>query len=229
MFCKFCDNEIPNGSTFCCWCGGKQSDTQPTGHYSAMDACYADRGWTPPGGYRSASPFVIEGDRLVSYTGEDCRVILPAGIRFIGPNAFRNNEQIVDVVIPEGVIEIGPHAFDLCWHLSSVHLPNTLLRIGSGAFRNTALESITLPPAVRNVGSEAFGCSLRTISIPRGIDLQLDAFSGTGIKEVFFHGSYQEYQDAQMQSMLRRAFHDRSGSWEPIKIHCLNKKFSLFP
>lgn len=66
------------------------------------------------------------------------------------------------------------------------------LSIGDGAFRNSALEEISLPDSLVSVGSEAFlGCaSLMEMSFPVGIeDIGSRAFAESGLTSIAYEGT----------------------------------------
>lgn len=58
--------------------------------------------------------------------------------------------QIHNLIIEEGVTGIGKQAFFDCTSLESATIADTVTSIGEGAFRKTALTSITLPCSVKN-------------------------------------------------------------------------------
>lgn len=117
--------------------------------------------------------FLIDADGvLVSYNGNNDQVTIPQGVKKIGPNAFRKNDNVVSVVIPSGVTALEIRAFSTCTNLKSVSLPDSLLGIENYAFINcSSLETITIPYGVKYLGEDCFsGCSnLKEISLPDSI------------------------------------------------------------
>ena len=128
-------------------------------------------------------------------------VIIPAGVKSIGLNAFRG-AMITELVIPEGVTTIDQNAFAACTELTKVDLPDSLkylsgfgwctkltsvsipdnvLRIGISAFAGcTGLESIRMPNTVTQVNAYAFdGCTgLKTVQMSMNVtDIGMDAFA----------------------------------------------------
>lgn len=101
--------------------------------------------------------FIIRGDVLEKYNGEDVDVIIPNGVYAIGESAFQHS-AIKKVVIPDSVeeirnhafygcknleiasltevTEIGDYAFTKCSKLTSVQFPHKPLKIGCGAFQD---------------------------------------------------------------------------------------------
>lgn len=68
-----------------------------------------------------------------------------------------------DVVIPEGVKEIGPDAFCDCHSLQSVTIPESVRKISSYAFGESSLQSVTIPKSVRSIGTSAF-CECKNLT-----------------------------------------------------------------
>lgn len=106
--------------------------------------------------------FVIEnGDTLVKYNGDEKIVVVPAGIRKIGFEAFGKNEpgqsKLERVVLPEGLEEIGMSAFAFCDQLQFVNLPDSLIKIDNSAFWSCKkLTEIRIPESVEYIGESVF-------------------------------------------------------------------------
>lgn len=85
------------------------------------------------------SEFVVEDNKLISYTGNAEDVVIPAEVNgeaiiFIDSLAFDCNENIETVTIPEGVEIIKTEAFKNCYNLKEVIVPESLLDICAYAF-----------------------------------------------------------------------------------------------
>lgn len=106
--------------------------------------------------------FVIEnGDELVKYNGDEKIVVVPAGIRKIGFEAFGKNEPgksaLETVILPDGLEEIGMSAFAFCDQLQFVNLPDSLIKIDNSAFWSCKkLTEIRIPESVEYIGESAF-------------------------------------------------------------------------
>ena len=130
-------------------------------------------------------------------------ITLPASVQWISPDAFRDCTGLTTVNIPansqlESIYgdfyssssEYGVHgAFYGCISLESIELPPTLKNIGYSAFRDCLnLSSVTIPEGVTSIGGYAFaGCStLEGITIPGTVStLSDDVFNGcTSLSEV---------------------------------------------
>ncbi|MCR5600848.1 MAG: leucine-rich repeat protein [Ruminococcus sp.] len=82
------------------------------------------------------------------------------------------NKNVVSVVLPEGIKYIGPYALCGCVDLTEINLPDSLTKIGYCAFMDcSSLKSITLPQNLSEIESFTFyGCSsLEEIDIPQNI------------------------------------------------------------
>lgn len=84
-------------------------------------------------------------------------------IKGIAEDAFKGCVTVKRISLSEGIEIVENRAFKECKSLESVVLPNTLKRIGSksneygiGAFSNTKLVEITIPPEVDFVGPYTF-------------------------------------------------------------------------
>ena len=82
--------------------------------------------------------------------------------------------------LPNSTTHIGVNAFSYSQNLISISLHNALLSIGAGAFRYSALKSISIPNSIKSIEARAFlGCSaLESINIPNSvISIGASAFS----------------------------------------------------
>lgn len=129
--------------------------------------------------------YVVE-DTLKGYFGNEEKIIIPEGIKYIGNGALRDNTNVKEVVLPETVKEIYGEAFLNCKNLKSINLPNSLLKIWSEAFKNTSLSEIKLPESLKYIGKNAFrNVPLKDIEFPKGLEtIEFDAFRNTKIKTI---------------------------------------------
>ena len=98
--------------------------------------------------------FIVSGSMLVKYMGVgDTSVTVPAGITFIGSDAFNSCRNLISVTLPDGITDIGERAFSACIKLASINLPAGLISIGMQAFEGcTALSFLRIPTTVRSIG-----------------------------------------------------------------------------
>ncbi len=101
----------------------------------------------------------------------------------ISSSLFRDCSMLSTITIPETVTSIERCAFAGCSALSDVTLPLGVTRIGGGAFMQSGIRHIVIPPMVKVIESEIFGtfrgCSeLSKVELPDGLsEIQYDAFS----------------------------------------------------
>jgi hypothetical protein len=98
-------------------------------------------------------------------------VNLPRDLTSIGNYAFQNCKSLTAAEIPAGVTgqTLGVGAFTGCSSLSSVTLPEGLTWLYTYTFRNTALETITLPASLTNINGEPFtGCLNLRFTVAEG-------------------------------------------------------------
>jgi hypothetical protein len=106
--------------------------------------------------------FVIDGDVLKKYNGEDEIVTIPDGLKTIGRKAFQDNKTLEKVILPDGIETIEASAFDGCSNLETVVLSDQseLATIGMQAFRNCAkLSPFAIPGDAIVVESAFEGCT----------------------------------------------------------------------
>lgn len=126
--------------------------------------------------------FVVEGDTLVSYSGQKEELVIPEKIdgnviTAISDNAFENNQKLKYITLPDTIKEIGDRAFSGCEKLQEIELSTNLETLGAYAFSDCiSLKNIKIPGSLSTIGPEreagyAFnGCtSLETVFIENGV------------------------------------------------------------
>ena len=112
-----------------------------------------------------ASHLYVNGQELTD-------LVVPEEVEVVG-NSFWGFKGLKSLVVPEGVKEIGPYAFGNCNNLASVTIANTVTKIDDYAFRSCkALTEIRIPNSVNHIGEEDFkGCTnLKELIIGSGLD-----------------------------------------------------------
>jgi hypothetical protein len=107
-------------------------------------------------------------------------VKIPDSCTMIGSGAFRGS-SIGQVAIPNGCT-VGMRAFECCQSLTTVTIGSGCTTIPCSTFGHcTGLTSMTLPSTLRSIGKWAFGncTALAVIAVPRGCQLDEDAFEGS--------------------------------------------------
>ena len=107
---------------------------------------------------KSGEPeFVIYGDRLVQYQGNNRNVVIPSIVKVLQKNVFKECTALQKVTIPKGIRVIPTGAFDGCVNLEEVVLPEGLETIEKYAFRGCEkLKYIILPASTEFIGEDAF-------------------------------------------------------------------------
>lgn len=101
--------------------------------------------------------YLVVGDGiLVASKGYLKDVVIPQGVKQIGPGVFSGNNHINSVLIPDTVTKIGEDAFNGCTKIKNVTLPRGLEIIEDRAFKDTSLTSVEIPPTVEEIGLGAF-------------------------------------------------------------------------
>ncbi len=116
--------------------------------------------------------FVVDGTKLLRYTGESPSVIIPEGITSIDTHAFYCNDFITDVQVPSTVRIIGKEAFSHCSKLYSVTFEEGIREIHEAAFAHcTRIRELILPDSIRTLGPSCFyWCiSLKKLRLPNNL------------------------------------------------------------
>ena len=163
--------------------------------------------------YEDTEDYVIEGNRLIVYRGDETEITIPDAITVIGKDAFYFNQKITSVnlknvmVIEDAafqdctslatitgtgnVIEIGAYAFRECTALSSVVFAN-VTTIGELAFsRSSTLTSVKVGNKIESIGDEAFiyvgsDFALEIAAGAQEIEFGKDVFKGATTARVLF-------------------------------------------
>lgn len=126
--------------------------------------------------------------------------VIGNGREGLGTFGFEENGTIyvpTEVTLPNTITSIGDYAFDAPENkaqstgLTAVDLPESLVNIGKYAFRNTSIESVTIPDSVTAIGVGAF-ChtaegdgALTQVQISKNLStIPEDAFLGQSLKTV---------------------------------------------
>lgn len=129
--------------------------------------------------------FIINGDVLVKYTGNDQVVSVPRGIKVIEEYAFKN-AKMQKVKLPEGITSIRMNAFRECGNLETVVIPTSVTYLGAWAFCYcNSLKYVVLPKNIQGFPDYLFyGCqSLLGIFIGRRTDFKVGRQCLSSVRE----------------------------------------------
>ena len=119
----------------------------------AFDGTPFLNGWKTSGD----GDYLVVGDGvLLSYKGNDKKLVIPEGIRHIAAGAFNKNTDLESVVIPGDVQDIGEEAFCDCSNLKELVMGEGVRNIEDRAFKNSALNVVSIPSTVEGIGLSAF-------------------------------------------------------------------------
>ncbi|MGN0245114.1 MAG: leucine-rich repeat domain-containing protein [Lachnospiraceae bacterium] len=115
--------------------------------------------------------FMMDGTKLVKYTGTANAVSVPNGVKTIGAEAFSENISLSSISFPNGLETIENGAFSGCTQLRRLVIPEGCTTIENGAFADCdKLEYISLPASLSELGTSVFaGCNrLKSIDLAAG-------------------------------------------------------------
>lgn len=123
----------------------------------------------------NADGFVIQGNILLGYYGEDTEVTIPDGITSIQGDGFRKMgpSGIERVIIPDSVTKIGDYVFENT-RISDLQLSDQIEYIGAGAFRGCEKWlNVRIPKNVKYIGNAAFAGN--AVNESKGRTYEVDA------------------------------------------------------
>lgn len=102
----------------------------------------------------------VDGNKVISicegvFSGTNIEMITAQNVRIIYDNAFKDCDNLIDCFVPDAV-EIGDSAFENCTALKSAVFSYQLENIGAKAYKNTAIEKVTLPSGITVIPEKLF-------------------------------------------------------------------------
>ncbi len=154
--------EIPEGVKDICYgafyhCDDLQTVSLPTTIENVEPKAFAYTAWMEEFLENGTEDFLISGNVLVAYRGNEEHVVIPEGVTVIASEAFMNQTQMKSVTLPESLITVGEGAFEGCSSLAELNiLSRHLSQIKDRAFADCALTEVDLPSSVEEIGLMAF-------------------------------------------------------------------------
>ena len=103
-------------------------------------------------------------------------LVINENTKVIAGDALSDAKNLTNVTLVNGLISIGPCAFYECNNLLNVTIPDTVEIIGEFAFAYSGLEYAVLPNSLKEIGSDAFGaCDNLTKVYYRGNEAEWNA------------------------------------------------------
>ena len=115
-------------------------------------------------------------DSVINIAGnafESCKslkeIVIPDNVKFVGPKAFFNCQNVESYTIGTGITKISQSMFGQCYKLSSVTIPDTVTNIDNKAFEYcTGVTDVVIGANVENIGSGAFSSCKSLSSVTMG-------------------------------------------------------------
>lgn len=136
----------------------------------------------------------------------------------LGTSMCGNCPYLQSVILPEGLTCVPPFMFLQCPNLRHITLPESVTAVGDGAFMESGLESVVIPPRCRNIGNDSFsGClELAAVHLPTGLrTIGYSAFSANyELKTIEWYDTeeYEDETDNQIANAPRHAAASDPGS-----------------
>lgn len=113
--------------------------------------------WLADWKQNGTSDYLIVGDGiLLAYKGSNNIVSVPANVKQIGAEAFKDCGSINKVVLPDSVEIIGEAAFQGCSGLTEVEGGNRVREIRDRAFAGCPMATIHIPASAEQIGLRAY-------------------------------------------------------------------------
>ncbi len=120
-------------------------------------AAFDQTPWLSEWKQNGSGDFLIVGDGiLLAYKGNGGAVSVPAGVKSIGAEVFKDRDDITSVNLPDSIELIGEAAFAGCGGLTAVEGGNNVRKISDRAFAGCPIATIHIPASVEHIGLRAF-------------------------------------------------------------------------
>lgn len=111
-------------------------------------------------------------------------ITLPASVKSLGVESFRDCCGLTSFAIPDSVTTMGEDCFTGCSSLASITIGSGLNTIAPYAFSKTGLTSISIPANIKKIEHSAFwgDTKLKTVKFAEGLEeVEYLAFYGTSV------------------------------------------------
>ncbi len=138
-------------------CDGLADVVIPDSVQNIETAAFEKTAWLTNWKQSGTGDYLIVGDGiLLAYKGNNSIVSVPAGVKQIGAEAFKDNKGISKVILPDSVEVIGEAAFQGCSGLAEVEGGNQIKEIRDRAFAECPISTIHIPASAQKIGLRAY-------------------------------------------------------------------------
>ncbi|MCM1123414.1 MAG: leucine-rich repeat domain-containing protein [Eubacterium sp.] len=138
-------------------CDGLTNVVIPNSVQNIEAAAFEKTPWLTNWKQNGTGDFLTVGDGiLLAYKGNGGIVSVPAGVKQIGAEAFKDCTGINKVILPDSVEVIGEAAFQGCSGLTDVEGGNQVKEIRDRAFAECPITTIHIPASAQKIGLRAY-------------------------------------------------------------------------
>lgn len=138
-------------------CDGLTNIVIPNSVENIEPAAFEKTPWLEDWKQNGTSDYLIVGDGiLLAYKGSNNIVSIPANVKQIGAEAFKDCGSINKVILPDSVEIIGEAAFQGCSGLTEVEGGNRVREIRDRSFAGCPIATIHIPASAEQIGLRAY-------------------------------------------------------------------------
>lgn len=167
-------------------------------------AAFANTPWLMDWKQNGSGDYLVVGDGiLLAYKGNGGVVTVPAQVKQIGAEAFKDCGTISKVILPDSVEVIGEAAFEGCSALTQIEGANQVREIRDRAFAGCPLETVHIPASVEKIGLRAYDST----GSSRAADAGVVVFGGESLPALSYGiNSTKVYRDTYRDLALKGSF-----------------------
>ena len=138
-------------------CDGLTNVVIPNSVQNIEPAAFENTPWLSSWKQAGTSDCLIVGDGiLLAYKGSNSVVSVPAQVKQIGAEAFKDRTDITKVILPDSVEVIGEAAFQGCSSLAEVEGGSRVREIRDRAFAGCPIATVHIPASAQKIGLRAY-------------------------------------------------------------------------
>lgn len=139
----------------------------------------------------------VDGNKVIAicegvFEGKEVEMITAQEVQIIYDNAFKDCENLIDCFVPSAV-SIGNSAFENCTSLKSAVFSHKLTHLGEKAYKNTAVENVTIPSGITVIPAKLFEDCKKLTEVTfegRVTEIEKDAFNSCDELEMVYGTEY---------------------------------------